>query len=104
MRLLIAVPLLVLLVLFALSNTRPVAIALWPTDFAAEVPLSLAVLVAMGVAFLVGGLLVWFSVLAQRGRARRAEAQVRLLDEQVAELKARLARADLNAPPLPPPS
>lgn len=104
MRLLITVPLLLLLVLFALSNRQPVPIRLWPTDFAAEAPLSLAVLVAMAVAFLFGGLLVWFSVLVQRSRARRAEAQVRLLDEQVAELKARLARADLNAPPLPPPT
>lgn len=104
MRLLVAVPLLLLLVLFALSNTEPVRIRLWPTDLAAEVPLSLAVLVGMGAAFLLGGLLVWLSALAQRSRARRAEAQVRILDEQMAELKARLERADANAPPLPPPS
>jgi lipopolysaccharide assembly protein A len=104
MRLLIAVPLLLLLVLFALSNTDPVRIRLWPTDLAAEVSLSLAVLVGMGAAFLFGGLLVWFSALAQRSRARRAEAQVRILDEQMAELRARLARADDNAPSLPPPS
>jgi uncharacterized integral membrane protein len=104
MRLLVAVPLLVLLVLFALSNTKSVPIGLWPTDLAVEVPLSMAVLVGMGAAFLFGGLLVWFSALAQRGRARRAEAQVRILDEQISELKARLARTDLNAPSLPPPA
>ena len=103
MRFLIAVPLLLLLVLFALSNRAPVPLRLWPTDFAIEVPLSLAVLLAMGLAFLLGGLFVWFSALAQRARARHAEAQVRLLDEQLAELKARLARADANAPSLPPP-
>ena len=104
MRLLVAVPLLLLLVLFALSNTETVRIGLWPTDFAMDVPLSIAVLGGMGAAFLLGGVLVWFSVLAQRSRARHAEAQVRILDEQVAELRARLARADLNPPPLPPPS
>ena len=104
MRLLIAVPLLLLLVLFALSNRKPVPVGLWPTDLVFDVPLSLAVLVAMGAAFLVGALFVWFSALAQRARARRAEAQVRLLDEQLAELKARLARADANAPSLPPPA
>jgi hypothetical protein len=42
--------------------------------------------------------------LAQRRRARRAEAQVRMLNEEVAALKARLARASANAPPLPPPA
>ena len=104
MRLVIAVPLLLLLVLFALSNREPVMIGLWPTDLAMEGPLSLAVLVGMAAAFLAGAALVWITVLAQRSRARRAEAQVRLLDEQLTELKARLARADPNAAPLPPPS
>lgn len=103
MRLLIAVPLLLLLVLFALSNREPVRIGMWPTDLAIEAPLSLSVLVAMAGAFLLGALLVWLSALAQRSRARRAEAQVRLLGEQLSELKARLAKPT-DAPPLPPPS
>ena len=104
MRALIAVPLLLLLVLFALSNTAPVRIGLWPTDLGLEVPLSVAVLAAMAAAFLLGAVIVWFSALAQRRRARRAEAQVRMLDEQVVALKARLAQASLTVPPLPPPS
>jgi len=94
MRLLIALPLLVLLVLFALSNRAPVRLGLWPTDYALELPLSLAVIGAMGVAFLAGGLLVWVSGLSQRRRARRAEETVRLLEAQVQELR--------NRPPQPP--
>ena len=96
MRLLIALPLLLLLVLFALSNQAPVHLGLWPTDYAVEVPLSVAVLGGMAIAFLAGGLLVWFSALAQRRRARQAEHTVRLLEEQVRELKARLP--ELPAP------
>jgi lipopolysaccharide assembly protein A len=95
MRLLIGIPLLLLLVLFALSNRTAVTLGLWPTDFSLELPLSLAILAGMAAAFLVGGLLVWFSALGQRNRARRAEQAVRLLEAQVQELKARL-------PPLPP--
>jgi uncharacterized integral membrane protein len=90
MRLLIALPLLLVLVLFALSNRTPVHLGLWPTDYVAELPLSVAVLGGMAVAFLAGGVLVWFSALAQRQRARRAEQAVRLLEEQVRDLKARL--------------
>ena len=90
MRLLIALPFLLLLVLFALSNTAPVRLRLWPTDYALELPLSLAVLGAMAVAFLLGGALVWLSELAQRRRARRAEQALRLLEAQVEDLKARL--------------
>jgi lipopolysaccharide assembly protein A len=95
MRLLIGIPLLLVMVLFALSNRAPVTLVLWPTDFSLELPLSLAILSAMAIAFLVGGVLVWFSVLAQRRRARRAEQEVRLLEAEVQSLKARL-------PSLPP--
>jgi putative membrane protein len=98
MRLLIALPLLLLLILFALSNTQPVRFGLWPTDYAVQIPLSLAVLGAMAIAFLAGGTLVWFSELAQRRRARHAEQAVRLLEAQVQELKLRLPQ-----PRLPPP-
>ena len=89
MRLLIAVPLLILLVLFVLSNRETVRLGLWPTDYALELPLSLTVVGAMAVAFLAGALLVWLTELPRRRRARRREEQVRLLEAQVEELKAR---------------
>jgi uncharacterized integral membrane protein len=76
------------LVLFALSNTEPVRLGLWPTDYDIELPLSLAILTAMAIAFILGALVVWMSVLAQRRRARRAERTVRLLESQVQDLKA----------------
>jgi putative membrane protein len=99
MRLLIALPLLLLLVLFALSNRQPVALRFWPTDYALVAPLSLSIIGAMAVAFLAGGLLVWISELAQRRRARRAEQTARLLEAQVQELKARLSRPLMPPPP-----
>jgi uncharacterized integral membrane protein len=98
-RVLIAAPLLLLLVLFALSNSEPVRLGLWPTDLSLEPPLSIAVLVAMGGAFLLGALMLWVEALAARRRARRAEYAQRLLEAQVQELKARL-----TGPPLPPPT
>lgn len=98
-RALIAAPLLLLLLLFALSNSQPVRLGLWPTDLWLEPPLSIAVLVAMGGAFLLGALMLWVEALAARRRARRAEYAQRLLEAQVQELKARL-----TGPPLPPPT
>ncbi|HVY16903.1 MAG TPA: LapA family protein [Rhodopila sp.] len=79
--------------LFALSNTEMVTLGIWPTDYMVQVHLSLAILVAMAVAFFLGGLLVWFSALAQRRRANRAERTVKLLEAQIEELKARPALA-----------
>ena len=99
MRLLIALPLLVLLVLFALSNRAPVRLGLWPTDFALELPLSLAMIGGMGVAFLAGGLVVWVGGLSHRRRARRAEEAVRLLETQVQELRNRPPQPPMPAPP-----
>jgi putative membrane protein len=77
------------LVLFALSNTEIVRLGFWPTDYGVDVHVSLAILVAMAIAFLVGALVVWISELGQRRRARQAERTVRLLEAQIEELKAR---------------
>ncbi|MCL2428536.1 MAG: LapA family protein [Alphaproteobacteria bacterium] len=102
MRWLIALPFLLLLVLFALSNTSPVRLALWPTDFGLTAPLSVAMLLGMAIAFLLGAGLVWFAELGQRRRARRAEHTVRLLEEQINRLSTREPAAGLTRS-VPPP-
>jgi uncharacterized integral membrane protein len=101
LRIVIAAPLLLVLVLFALSNPQPTSFSLWPTDIVVQLPLSLAVLGAMAVAFIAGALVLWFSVLGARRRARRAELTVRLLEAQVAELQAKLAPPSTVASLLP---
>jgi uncharacterized integral membrane protein len=89
LRILVASPFLFLLVLFALSNPKATEFTLWGTDYSVTLPLSLAMLGAMGIAFLAGALLLWMSVLGARARARRAEHRALLLEAQVAELKAK---------------
>jgi len=91
LRLIIAAPFLLVVVLFALSNRQPTTFALWPTDYAVTLPLSIAVLIAMAVAFVAGALVLWVSAVSARMRARRAEHAARLLEAQVAELKAKVA-------------
>ncbi|HEY2132451.1 MAG TPA: lipopolysaccharide assembly protein LapA domain-containing protein [Acetobacteraceae bacterium] len=99
MRVLIALPFLLLLVLFALSNTQSVHLGLWPTDLVLDAPLSIVVLSGMAIAFALGALELWFSAMAARRKARRAEYRVRLLEAQVQELKARNATPAAAAPP-----
>jgi len=89
MRFLIGVPVLVLLVLFALSNKQVVTMGLWPTDITVDAPLSVAVLVTSAVFFLAGALMTWGTSLAARARARRAETTVQQLRAQVRTLQAR---------------
>lgn len=86
------------LVLFLLSNTEVVRLGLWPTDYGLEVHLSIAILVAMAIAFLLGALVVWVSELSQRRRARRAERKVRLLEAQIEAMQAPAA-TPMSLPP-----
>ncbi len=88
-RLIIALPCLLLLVLFALSNPEPVQLALWPTDLSLQSPLSVAVLVASALFFLLGGLVVSLGSFGQRRRARQAERRVRALEDEMRGMRQR---------------
>jgi len=95
----VAVPLFLLLVSFALSNSGPVSIGLFPLgELPFEVPLSIAILAAMGLGFLLGGLRLWNHALRHRRAARRAEEAMRLLEVKHEELKARMAPPALVGP------
>ena len=90
-RWIVGVPLLLLMVLFALSNSEPVPLGLFPLGHLPfEVPLSVVVLAAMGLGFFLGGLRLWFTALHHRRAARRAEETVRLLEARHQEMQARL--------------
>ncbi len=97
LRLILLLPVVIVIVLFALTNRAPVQLGLWPTDLSIEVPVAFAVLGGMGIAFLIGAIVLWFSLVGARGRARRAERQRDLLDAQVATLKADLDAARKQA-------
>ena len=99
MRVLLAVPLIFLLILFALSNKQTVELGLWTTDIQVELPVSLAVLGIAGLFFLFGALVAWAGTLAERGRARRAEATVRQLEAQLAAARASSRPALSLSPP-----
>jgi uncharacterized integral membrane protein len=97
--LILALPLLLVLVLFAVSNTAPVELQFWPFDFAWQVPLAGAVLGAALLAFLLGALLAWGSGLRHRAEARRMRNAARLLEAEVAELRAQQAKPVPNTAP-----
>jgi putative membrane protein len=89
------VPLLLLMVVFALSNREPVPLRLFPLgEFPFEVPLSVAILAALGLGFFLGGLRLWITVLHHRRAARRAEEAMRLLEAKHQELKSRFPNPD----------
>ena len=107
LRLILLIPVLLVLVLFALSNRASVELQFWPIDQTLDVPLSLAVLAAMAVAFVLGGLTVWFSLVGARRRARRAEQALNLVERQLQDMQARFKAMQTAPRPtvatLPPP-
>ncbi len=91
--LIFALPFILILVVFALSNATNVNIGFWPTDLSLVVPLSLAVLGSGALFFILGAAVVGISSLGQRRRARRAENRVKFLEREIESLRPR--------PPLP---
>lgn len=89
MRWILFLPLAGLVVLFALSNRQPVELRLWPLDLVWQAPLSLAVLGAAAVAFLLGAGIVWLSDLPARGRSRSAQRRAAALERELDGLRAR---------------
>jgi lipopolysaccharide assembly protein A len=91
LRLIPALILILILALFGLSNRQDVSIGFWPTDYTTQVPLAVAILIGMAIAFVFGAAIVWLDHLGLGRRARRAEAMVRRLQAQLAEAEMRQA-------------
>nr|WP_321986058.1 LapA family protein [uncultured Lichenicoccus sp.] len=92
LRLIITLPFVLALVVFAIKNQQPVQLDL-PYVFNGTFALPILVIVVALVFFLVGGLVMWFAELRQRRRARRAESTIRALEAQVVDLRQQLAQA-----------
>ncbi|TLU71384.1 lipopolysaccharide assembly protein LapA domain-containing protein [Lichenicoccus roseus] len=93
LRLIVTLPFLIVLVVFAFVNQQVVTLDL-PYIFSGQSSLAMVVIVVALVFFLIGGLAVWFAELRQRRRARRAESTIRSLETQVVDLRQQLANSN----------
>ncbi len=91
LRLLLLLPLIAILVIFALSNRAPAQVLFWPFDLAWEAPMALIVLVASALSFLLGAVVAWGAALPARRRARALEKAGRLLETELDRLKVEVA-------------
>ena len=94
----LAAPVLLLLVLFVLSNTDMVTIRLWPTDLAAPIPLALALLTALGIGILGGAAMQWVGKLVARREAAQAARKVAALEAQLRDAAAKPIVGTISAP------
>jgi hypothetical protein len=83
----ITLPLLVIAVIFSVSNRQPVVFDIWPFDLAITLPAFLPVLGALFVGFLAGGFIAWLSGGRARARARDALRDLETARMENARLK-----------------
>ncbi len=91
-RLLLTAPLLLVIILFAVSNMQPVSVALWPFDLTWQTPLALAVLLIAALAFLLGAFVSWAAAAPARARAWSRIRAGEAAQAELAEHRAREAK------------
>ncbi|MBV9014695.1 MAG: LapA family protein [Alphaproteobacteria bacterium] len=85
--------------LFAISNREPVTLTFWPVPFLLEVPLYVAVLVALAIGFLLGEFASWLAGRHRRREARRRSRRIASLEGELLATQSQLPSAGEHAPP-----
>jgi uncharacterized membrane protein YciS (DUF1049 family) len=102
----VLIPLVIVIVAFALANREIIAISFDPFDtarpaFLVRMPLFLLIFILVGLGVLIGGVAAWLRQYKWRARARRAEAELRELRTRIAaESPAAHTPARVDTPPL----
>jgi uncharacterized integral membrane protein len=94
-------PVILVLVVFAVSNRASVTVTLWPLPFSLDAALYLVVLLAALVGFLVGELVAWVNGRFWRRDARAKARRIEALERELAATQAQLAPAPPPRLPVP---
>jgi lipopolysaccharide assembly protein A len=94
-------PVILILVVFAVSNRETVTVTLWPLPFSLEAALYLIVLLAALVGFLVGEFVAWVNGRFWRRDARTKARRIEALERELAATQAQLAPAPPARLPVP---
>lgn len=85
----IKLPITVVVVLFAVSNWKPVSMELWPLPGMVDAPLSLIFLLAVAAGFILGAVIAWTGEIGHKMRANRAEKRAEDLERELAVMRIR---------------
>jgi uncharacterized integral membrane protein len=97
---LVSLPLLIILVIFAVSNRESVTVSVWPLPVTVEASLYLVVLLALFVGFLVGELVAWINGRRWRREARRRARRIEALERELDATQAKLPKGDAARVPV----
>lgn len=91
---LVAAPLMILAVVFAISNRGLVEFGFWPFIERQAVPVFLAVFIAFTIGFFAGGIVAWIGGHRHRVRARVAERRVSEQTREITALRRKVEEAE----------
>jgi uncharacterized integral membrane protein len=94
-------PVILVLVIFAVSNRETVTVTLWPLPFSLDAALYLIVLLAGLAGFLIGELVAWINGRSWRRDARSKARRIEALERELAATQAQLAPAPPSRLPVP---
>jgi lipopolysaccharide assembly protein A len=84
--------------IFAIANRPPVSLDLWPLPFVVALPLYLLVFAALLTGFVVGALAAWIRARHRRRELRRDRRRITALENELAQLRARLGDPPAGTP------
>jgi len=95
----IILPLLAVAAAFAVANRDAITVSLDPLPYAFEAPAYVALMVAIFVGLIIGGISTWLAGRRWRRETRLGRRNIKLLEAEVDSLRARMAEP-VNAPPV----
>ena len=99
---LVAAPVALLAIAFAVSNYDPVQVGLWPLSDVLVMPLYLVVLGALALGFIAGELVAWINGGRWRREARRRQRRIDSLERELQATQAQLPQHAASGVPLAP--
>jgi uncharacterized integral membrane protein len=101
----VTAPIVILVVLFAVSNLDEVTLHLRPFPFDLTIRIWALTLIVLFVGFLLGGIVTWIGDRKRRREARLLARKVTLLEQSLADARAEITelrgrRVDSRAPPV----
>jgi uncharacterized integral membrane protein len=89
------------LALFAVSNREVVSLGLWPLPILIDLPLYLAVLVAVAIGFVIGQSSAWLFAGRWRREVRRRGRRIASLERELTATQAQLPSVDTGPTSVP---
>ncbi len=88
----LTVPLMIVAVVFAVTNRSGATLNLWPLGITLEAPLFVLVLLSLLVGLIAGGTIAWMSAGRARRRARAAEYRANSAERELDTLRRKVER------------